>query len=254
MKRLLFAVLLFGSVSVRADLQSDMMNDRLDRLDREMTLIQKKIYASGNAVPSTGNAAEISNVSDLYTQVEEQNKVIADLTRKIEELSHEQEVLQSRFNQMQQDVDFRFREKEKSNQPDSNKKSDAKPSDQEAYDKAYKLLVKTKYAEAEQAFSAFLKDYPDSKLVGNANYWLGESFYVRGQYEVAAGIFSDGLTKYEKSAKAPDNLLKLGLTMAQLNKKEEACGFLALLPEQFPKAGHTLKQRAAQEAKKLSCP
>ena len=117
-------------------------------------------------------------------------------------------------------------------------------SDKEAYDNAYALLVKTKYPEAEQAFTAFLKDYPDSKLVGNANYWLGETYYVRGQYDVAAGIFSDGLTKYEASPKAADNLLKLGLTMAKLEKKKEACGFLTLLPQKYPKANQTLKQRA----------
>ena len=60
--------------------------------------------------------------------------------------------------------------------------------------------------------------------------------------------------KYEKSTKAPDNLLKLGLTMEKLDKKDEACGFLKLMPEQFPKAGDTLKKRAEQEAKKLACP
>ncbi|MBQ7412995.1 MAG: tol-pal system protein YbgF [Alphaproteobacteria bacterium] len=255
MKQLLLAFLLLSAVPAVADLQSDMINDRLDRLDREMTLMQKKLYTSGTmATSNTPQTADTAGMNDLYGQIDEQNKVIADLTRKIEELSHTQEVLQNRLSQMQQDVDFRFREKEQPTQPVSKKKNNTQLSDQEAYDKAYNLLVKTKYIEAEQAFTAFLKDYPNSKLAGNANYWLGETFYVRGQYEVAAGIFSDGLTKYEKSAKAPDNLLKLGLTMAQLNKKEEACGFLTLLPEQFPTAAQTLKQRATQEAKKLSCP
>ena len=253
MKRILLALLLSGAVPALADLQSDMINDRLDRLDREMTLMQKKIYTSG-AGGELNTISDTAGMNDLYGQMDEQNKVIADLTRKVEELSHAQDVLQNRLNQMQKDVDFRFQEKEQAVQPASQKKNSTQLSDQEAYDKAYNLLVKTKYAEAEQALSAFLKDYPNSKLAGNANYWLGETFYVRGQYEVAAGIFSDGLTKYENSTKAPDNLLKLGLTMAQLNKKEEACGFLTLLPEQFPKAGQTLKQRAAQEAKKLSCP
>jgi tol-pal system protein YbgF len=190
--------------------------------------------------------------ADIYTQLEEQNRIIADLTAKTEELTNQMALLKEQMDKMQADTDLRFQEKEV--EAPAEKKEKVKLTDKEAYDKAYDLLIKTKYAEAEKAFIAFLKDYPESNLVGNANYWLGETYYVRGQYDVAAGIFSDGLTKYEKSTKAPDNLLKLGLTMAKLDKKDDACGFLKLMPEQFPKASDTLKKRAEQEAKKLACP
>lgn len=245
------------ALPVWADLQTDMINDKLDRLDREMTLLQKKVYGS----PAAAKRAEDGdgNLNDLYNQIDEQSKLITDLTRKVEELSFETEQLKEQLHKINSDVDIRFQEMAK--QPEKpvekktskTEKSDKKESDKEAYDKAYQLLVKGKYAESEKALSEFLKKYPDSSLAGNANYWLGETYYVRGQYEVAVGIFSDGLTKYEKSAKAPDNLLKLGLTMAQLKKKTEACGFFKLLPEKFPKASSTLKQRAKQESKKLSC-
>ena len=260
MKKWLLLIVLGMSFPVAADLQTDMMNDKIDRLDREMTLLQKKVYGQGTIKMENGTVLP----ADIYTQLEEQNQIISELTAKVEELAHKQSVLQEVLTKMQADVDLRFTEKEEKtdDKPDtkaekSAEKADVKVeklTDKEAYDKAYNLLIKAKYPEAEQAFIAFLKDYPESNLVGNANYWLGETYYVRGQYEVAAGIFSDGLTKYEKSTKAPDNLLKLGLTMANLNKKEDACGFFKLMPEQFPKAGATLKQRAEQEAKKLACP
>ncbi|MDY6407571.1 MAG: tol-pal system protein YbgF, partial [Pseudomonadota bacterium] len=193
------------------------------------------------------------NLSELYLQLEEQNQTISDLTRKVEELTHAQDVLKEQLFKMQADTDLRFQEANKPSQ--SNPQPPPSPkTDKEAYDAAYNLLIKAKYPEAERAFTAFLRDYPNSSLAGNANYWLGETYYVRGEYQVAAGIFSDGLTKYEKSTKAPDNLLKLGLTMANLKEKDEACGFFKLMPEQFPKANETLKQRAKQEAKKLACP
>ena len=260
MKKLLLLALIGMGFPVSADLQTDMMNDKIDRLDREMTLLQKKVYGQGTIKMENGTVLP----ADIYTQLEEQNQIIGELTAKVEELTHQHSVLQDRLEKMQADVDLRFSEKEEKNVVKSDNKDEKeslktevkneKLTDKEAYDKAYNLLIKTKYTEAEQAFIAFLKDYPESNLVVNANYWLGETYYVRGQYEVAAGIFSDGLTKYEKSTKAPDNLLKLGLTMANLNKKEDACGFFKLMSEQFPKASTTLKQRAEQEAKKLACP
>ena len=257
MKRLLIGLFLLTAMPALADLQSDMINDKLDRLDREMTLLQKRVYSSAKDpnMPASEGAAPTENLSEIYTQLEEQNRTIAELTRKVEELTHAQDVLKTDLQKMRADTDIRFQETQKTPpSPPKSKPQGKKISDKEAYDNAYNLLMKAKYPEAEKAFTAFLKDYPDSKLAGNANYWLGETYYVRGQYEVAAGVFSDGLTKYEKSAKAPDNMLKLGLTMANLKKKEEACGFLKLMPEQFPKADETLKNRAKQEAKKLSCP
>lgn len=250
MKKLFCLMLLGWGLPVWADLQTDMMNDKIDRLDREMTLLQKKVFGQGTIKTHDG----VVLPADIYTQLEEQNRIIADLTAKTEELTNQMVLLKEQMDKMQADTDLRFQEKEEKVEVPAEKKEIVKLTDKEAYDNAYDLLIKTKYPEAEKAFVAFLKDYPESNLVGNANYWLGETYYVRGQYEVAAGIFSDGLTKYEKSTKAPDNLLKLGLTMAKLDKKEEACGFLKLMPEQFPKASDTLKKRAEQEAKKLTCP
>lgn len=253
MKRFLFGIALMLTTPVMADLQADMLQDRLDRLDREMTLLQKKVYSPATTQAATTKAAEsqTGTLNELYSQLDEQNQIIADLTKKVEELTHEQAVLREDLNKLNADTQLQFQELKKN--PEAEKNEPPK-SDKEAYDEAYNLLMKSKYPEAEQAFTAFLKNYSDSKLVGNANYWLGETYYVRGQYDVAAGVFSDGLTKYEKSTKAPDNLLKLALTMAKLDKKTEACEFLNLLPEKFSGADKALKQRAVQEAKKLSCP
>jgi len=255
MKKILLFLLIFTVKPALADLQSEIMNDRLDRLDREMTLLQKKVYSviRDPNTPSSTSDTPAETLAEVYTQLEEQAKTIAELTSKVEELTHAQDLLRSDFQKMRSDTDVRFQETQKVPPPPS-KPTTEKLSDKEAYDHAYNLMIKAKYPEAEKAFLSFLQDYPKSDLTGNANYWLGETYYVRGQYEVAAGIFSDGLTKYKDSSKAPDNLLKLGLTMANLGKKDEACGFFKLMPEQFPKASTTLKKRAEQEAKKLSCP
>ena len=121
------------------------------------------------------------------------------------------------------------------------------------YDAAFQALREQKYDRAETAFKAFLKKYKDDALAGNAQYWLGETYYVRGNYPEAAKIFAQGYQKYPKSSKAPDNLLKLGLSLSQNGKTKEACVTLQQLGVQYTNAAAVIKQRAADERKKLQC-
>lgn len=51
----------------------------------------------------------------------------------------------------------------------------------------------------------FLRQFPNDGLAGNAQYWLGETYYVRQDYQNAAIAFGEGFQRYPKSAKAPDN-------------------------------------------------
>ena len=95
--------------------------------------------------------------------------------------------------------------------------------------------------------------FPNDDRAGNAQYWLGETFYVRGNYAEAAKVFAQGYQKYPKSTKAPDNLLKLGLALSQTGKKQDACVTLMQLGKQFPSAAAVIKQRADDEMKKLNC-
>jgi tol-pal system protein YbgF len=121
------------------------------------------------------------------------------------------------------------------------------------YDAAFQALREQKYDRAEAGFRDFITRYGSDPLAGNAQYWLGETFYVRGKYDDAAKIFAQAYKKYPKSSKAPDNLLKLGLSLSQTGKKQEACVTLAQLGKQFPSAAPVIKQRSDDEMKKLNC-
>jgi tol-pal system protein YbgF len=126
-------------------------------------------------------------------------------------------------------------------------------SPKEQYDYAYGLLRKASFPEAEQAFHEFLKRNPDDKLAANAHYWLGETYYVRDQYEQAALAFVEGYKKFPDGAKAPDTLYKLGLTLHKLNQKQEACATFGELLHRFPDVDARMKQRAEAERKELAC-
>jgi len=124
---------------------------------------------------------------------------------------------------------------------------------QEQYQFATSFLARSDWTRAEQALTAFLAAHGKHPLAGNAQYWLGESHYVRGDYGNAALAFAKGYKEFPKSAKGPDNLLKLGLSLANLKKTASACKTFARVAKDFPGASAAIKTRAAAERKKLRC-
>lgn len=121
------------------------------------------------------------------------------------------------------------------------------------YTKGLEALKNRNSAVAEQNFKLILDKYSSDKLAGNAQYWLGEVYYNDKVFDKAAVAFGKGYEKYKTGAKGPDCLLKLGLSMAQLGKKNEACLAFVNLPSEFPKASADIKNKAQQEAKKYNC-
>jgi len=122
-----------------------------------------------------------------------------------------------------------------------------------AYGEAFSFVRKGDFMAAEAALKAFLQDHGDHELAGNAQYWLGETYYARKDYARAAAAFLTGFQSYAQSAKGPDSLLKLGLSLFGMGKKEEACSALAELPVVYPKATDTMKKRAVRELERIGC-
>lgn len=122
------------------------------------------------------------------------------------------------------------------------------------YETAYGYLLQRDYGAAEAAFDDFLKRFPSDSLAGNAQYWLGESHFVRGQYKAAAGAFLKGYQSYASGAKAPDSLLKLAMSLDRLGQKDAACSSFAELNTKFPAAPQSVKARAQSERQRVGCP
>lgn len=121
------------------------------------------------------------------------------------------------------------------------------------YETAYGHLLQQDYGAAEVAFDDFLKRYPSDALAGNAQYWLGESHYVRGQYKAAAGAFLKGYQTFGKSSKAPDSLLKLAMSLDRLGQKDAACSSYGELTVKYPNAPAHVKSRAQSERQRIGC-
>jgi tol-pal system protein YbgF len=123
----------------------------------------------------------------------------------------------------------------------------------QAYETAYGYLLQQNYGAAESGFDEFLKLYPSDPLAGNAQYWLGETHFVRGQYKAAAGAFLKGYQSYSKSAKAPESLLKLAMSLDRLGQRDAACSSYTELEARFPTPPAHVKTKAQSERQRLGC-
>jgi tol-pal system protein YbgF len=121
------------------------------------------------------------------------------------------------------------------------------------YNQGYGNLLRRDYAGAETAFGQLVQGYPNDPLAGKAQYWLGETYYVRGQYKDAAGAFLKGYKRYKSGEKAPDSLLKLGMSLAALGQKTEACSAFSELGTKYPAAADFLRDQAKSERRKVGC-
>lgn len=106
--------------------------------------------------------------------------------------------------------------------------------DQAAYTRAFDALKSTDYAGAITRFRDFLRTYPQSQLAGNAQYWLGEAYYVTHDYDNAALAFRAVGEQYPQSPKVADALVKLGLTLIDQKKLVEARLTLKQVVQRFP--------------------
>jgi tol-pal system protein YbgF len=121
------------------------------------------------------------------------------------------------------------------------------------YNYAFGLMRAADYRGAEIAFRGFLQKHPSDPLASNAQYWLGETFFVRGEYPAAAQAFAEGYQHYPQGPKAADNLLKLGMSLGNSGRKSDACFSFARLERDFPQMPAIIKDREASEKKRLGC-
>jgi len=126
-------------------------------------------------------------------------------------------------------------------------------SPKEIYDLALKKLQMGAYQEAQGELQNFLDLYPRDRLAGNAQYWLGETFYVQRDYKNATAAFLAGYTNYGDSVKAPDSLLKLGMTLIVMGEKKTGCDAFAELSARFPDAPQAIVRRAEIESQRAEC-
>ncbi|MBE0506797.1 MAG: tol-pal system protein YbgF [Marinospirillum sp.] len=95
-------------------------------------------------------------------------------------------------------------------------------SDRDAYNKAYELVPERRFEEAITAFQGFIRQYPESRLVGNAYYWIGEIYMAQNRTQDAEKMFDAVVRRYSDSFKIADSKYKLGLIYARYGDEAKA--------------------------------
>ena len=116
--------------------------------------------------------------------------------------------------------------------------------ERKAYNHALGVLQDGRYPDAAVAFSGFLASYPDSSYTDNAQYWLGEVYYVSRKFREAQAEFGKVITQHPQSPKVPDAMLKTGFIQYELKDWGAARNTLTELTESYP---GTTAARLAQE-------
>lgn len=226
-------------------------NSRLSLADRVALLEQRAQNKDQSAI------GMVNQVQQLTAQVRQ-------LEGRVEELQHHLQQLEDKSKAQYVDLDSRLARLEKSGSAASSNSSPASASTasapvaagsvnpasaasagavaggsdaaaaQSSYDVAFKGLQSGDYAQASRDFRAFIKKYPDNALTPNAWYWLGESYYVTMNYQVALQSFQQIVKQFPQSEKVPDAMLKVGYCQFELKQVDKAKATLTEVTTRYP--------------------
>ena len=127
-------------------------------------------------------------------------------------------------------------------------------SDEESqYEYAINLLKQGDYETAEKAFTEFISIGGDKNYLSNSHFWLAETYYVRENYKDAAKNYLSLYQTFPNANKAPDALLKLGISLVNMQQKEQGCMTFIQLQESYPEANPSIIDRSNLELKRNGC-
>jgi len=111
------------------------------------------------------------------------------------------------------------------------------PAAQALYDRGYTLYHQGKYLDSEASFQRFLQAYPSTELSDNAQFWIGESRFARGDTRGALAAFREVIQKFPEGNKVPDALIKEGDCLEKLGDRDGARDRYNEVKRRFPDSG-----------------
>jgi tol-pal system protein YbgF len=130
---------------------------------------------------------------------------------------------------------------------------DGNSSDKQKYDLALATLKDKKYESAKEQFADFINTSPNSSMMDRVLFWYAESFYGQKDFQSAALNYLKCYQKFPKGQKAQDALLKLAMSLSELNKKAEVCKIIKKLEQEFPNRSANAKKTANDLKVKHTC-
>jgi tol-pal system protein YbgF len=102
------------------------------------------------------------------------------------------------------------------------------------YKDAYESFHKGDLEGARRKFEAFLRQYPNTELSDNAQFWIGETYYLKKDFERAILEYEKAIVKYPEGDKIPSALFKQALAFLELGDKTNARNLLKRVIGKYP--------------------
>jgi tol-pal system protein YbgF len=240
MKKLILLACLFAT-PIHAALFED--TDARKKL-QEMQLKEAELEAR---IISLEAVIKSGSLNDMLNQIELMKQDVSKLRGDMETLRHLNATVEQRQKDLYQDLDGRLRRVEEKSTagslPTPNKAPETPPtpeikapSDQEIYDQANALLDGLKNKEAFQAFTDFIKQFPNSILLPDAKFGLANAQFNLKNYKATIGTYQKLLDQHPDFAKNPEALSGLANAQIQLALIPEAKKSLKDLIKKYPKS------------------
>jgi tol-pal system protein YbgF len=208
-------------------------------------LTETKLVDLEQRLAQVERVANNQSLLSLSQRIDVLEAQLRELHGSIEELQNTNETLRKQQRDLYADLDHRLGALEgtqKSGPIAGSAAAGGSPSagsgaggdDQAAYNRAFEALKASDYNAAISQFREFLRLYPHSALADNAQYWLGEGYYVTRSYDDAITAFRAVGEQYPQSRKAPDALLKLAYAQFELKHMADARATLNLVVQRYP--------------------
>jgi len=196
---------------------------------------------------SSGLAAKADKTTSLglSDQNEQLRQEIAKLRGQVEVLANELANTQQRQKDFYVDLDTRLRKLEPQQVTVDGREVSVDPGEQKAYDAALAQFKSGDYRGAGNAFSDFVRRYPQSGLLPSAQYWLGNAYYAQRDYKNAIAAQQVVVKNFADNPKAADALLNIASCQTELKDKAAAKKTLESLIAKYPDApaAQTAKER-----------
>jgi len=129
----------------------------------------------------------------------------------------------------------------------------ALPNPDEAFRSGRNALYDGDFGGAQERFLDFVAEFPDDPRIGEAQYWLGETYFVQGDYADSADAYVASLRADPRGDKAGDSFVRLAASLAELGETEQACDTLDQFSREFPNANTEARRKARREALRIGC-
>ncbi|MEL6874016.1 MAG: hypothetical protein AAGM33_00925 [Pseudomonadota bacterium] len=272
-------------LSVPAAAQDSGVDKRVERLEKEMRAVQRKVFPGGSSrffepeiAPETevsgAPATTTSAVSDLITRVDALERSLANLTNQVERNGFRMKQIEDKLAAMETAPAIAAPDAGGASTatapsaateqpaPDPERVSavaaivmpDTGDAGEDSYIYGFRLWEAKYYPEAQAQLKKTIADHPDHRRASFAQNLLGRAYLDDGKPALASVALYENYQKRPRGGRAADSLYFLSTALVQLDKKDDACRVLAELEDVYPDlASGRLARRVASGKQAANC-